>query len=99
MTATTVRSINDLKLTVMEKTALISLINQLYAEAGFSDVDIHDIKKQTGIPNEQLRGVISSLVKKGIIDIDEHVHNRTTFQIIYLSTDYYYLHPRWGAQN
>jgi len=83
---------HDLNLTALEKKVLETLINNLYAEPGFSDVDASDLSRDTLIPMDEIRGVISSLVKKGIIIVDD---NGAGYQIIYLDEDYYYLHPEW----
>lgn len=83
----------NLNLTELEKTFLDALIKELYAEAGFSDVDINDIASETGISTKILRGVQASLVKKGIIDVELCSDER--YWLIYLDRPYWYLHPRW----
>jgi hypothetical protein len=83
---------HNLSLTPLETTVLETFINNLYAEAGFSDVDAHDIANWTGIPTRSIRGVLSSLVQKDIIFIDG---NSAGFQIIYLNESHWFLHPRW----
>jgi hypothetical protein len=90
---------HNLSLTKLETTVLETLIDGLYAEPGFSDVDAHDIAKQTKISTKSIRGVLSSLVKKGIIWLDETSSFGTEKQyvIIYLSQDYWYLHPEWKS--
>ena len=62
---------HNLQLTNLETQVLENLINNLYAEPGFSDVDANDISRSTGIPMKSIRGVLSSLVKKGIIFLNE----------------------------
>ena len=83
---------HNLKLTELEEKVLSSLISLLYAEAGFSDVDAKDLSEDTDIPTSSIRGVLSSLVQKDIIEIDD---NGAGFHIIYLKTSYWYLHPQW----
>ncbi|MFO0089343.1 MAG: hypothetical protein ACK518_00770, partial [bacterium] len=86
-------SIQRLNLTDMEKQCLQSLINGLYAEAGFSDVDATDISEWTGISIKSVRGVLANLVKKGLITIED---NGAGYQIIYLRPEWYNLHSqRW----
>ena len=80
-------------LTALEQSTLQSLIRGLYAEPGFSDVDAHDLSRATGIATRSLRGVLSSLVQKGYISIDEA--NDAGYVIIYLNESKYYLHPEW----
>lgn len=79
-------------LTELEKKVLESLIGNLYAEPYFSDVDAKDISEYTDIPTKSVRGVLSSLVKKDYIWIDD---NGAGFQIIYLKINRWYLHPEW----
>ena len=81
--------IKKLGLTEMESQCLQSLIDGLYAEAGFSDVDAKDIAEWTKIPIRQVRGVLANLVKKGIVEIDDP---GCGFQIIYLKPEWYQLH-------
>jgi|11_taG_2_1085331.scaffolds.fasta_scaffold172163_1 DNA-binding MarR family transcriptional regulator len=69
-------------LTVNEAKTLESLINSMYAEYNFSDVDINDISKFTNIPTKKLRGIISSLVKKDLVEKEE---NDSGFVILYLT--------------
>jgi hypothetical protein len=82
----------ELSLTSLETAALKAIIEGLYAEPGFSDLDAKDISIYTGISMSSLRGVLSSLVKKGIIQIDD---NDAGYQIIYLNENYWHLHPHW----
>ena len=85
-----------IKLTQLEAQVLKSLINGLYAEAGFSDVDAKDIAEWINTPIKSVRGAVGSLVKKGIIQIDETDNfGEEQFQIIYLNSNHYYLHPEW----
>ena len=79
-------------LTTLEQTVLAAFINGLYAEAGFSDVDAHDLTRATGIPTRSIRGILSSLIKKDYIWIDG---NDSGYQIIYLCESRYHLHPKW----
>jgi sugar-specific transcriptional regulator TrmB len=81
-------------LTAMEEKALSALIEGLYAEPGFSDVDANDLSQWTGIPTRNIRGVISSLIKKGYITIDDSCGNGI-YQLIYLNENKWYLHPEW----
>jgi hypothetical protein len=78
--------------TELEKLTLDSLIDGLYAEAGFSDVDANDLAEWTGIPTKTIRGTLASLVKKGTVWIEG---NDSGYQIIYLSISAWGLHPRW----
>jgi DNA-binding MarR family transcriptional regulator len=90
-------TINELNLTELETLSLECLIEGLYAEPGFSDMDARDIASRTGRDIKSVRGALASLVKKDIITID--VANDSGYKIIYLNTDYYHLHPNpeWQA--
>ena len=92
---------NNLNLTELENQVLESLIHQLYAEPGFSDVDANDISSLTGIPTRKIRGVLSSLVKKGIVHLEETdtYGAEKQYVIIYLNQNYWYLHPQWKNEN
>jgi hypothetical protein len=79
-------------LTALEEKVLSALIDGLYAEPGFSDVDANDLAAWTKIPTRNIRGVISSLIKKDYINIDDP---GTGYQIIYLNYNRWYLHPQW----
>jgi len=87
-----------IELTQLEAQVLKSLISGLYAEAGFSDVDAKDIAEWINTPIKSVRGALGSLVKKGIVQIEETDKWNsadTTYMIIYLNPDHYYLHPEW----
>jgi DNA-binding MarR family transcriptional regulator len=89
--------IETLGLTPLETQALEALIDGLYAEPGFSDVDANDIAAETGIPTKTLRGVLSSLVKRGIITmVPTNTYGAAEqYVIIYLCEAYWGLHPEW----
>lgn len=82
-------------LTAMETQVMESLISLLYAEAFFSDVDAKDLSQDTGIPTSKIRGVLSSLVQKGYVYIDDP---GAGFQIVYLCKNKFYLHPEWSKE-
>ena len=84
-------------LTKLEATVLESLISSLYAEPGFSDVDAHDLARHTKISTRSIRGVLSSLIKKGYITIDDSCGNGI-YQLIYLNENKWYLHPEWKEE-
>jgi len=81
-----------IELTQLEAQVLKNLIDNLYAEAGFSDVDARDIADNIKVNIKSVRGALGSLVKKGIINIED---NGAGFEIIYLNSNHYYLHPEW----
>ena len=73
-----------------------AVIGGLYAEPGFSDVDVNDLSKELEISTKVLRGVLGSLVKKGIVSVDE---NGGGYDIIYMRESYWYLvNEEWAAE-
>ena len=78
--------------TDLEEKVLKFFIDGLYAEPGFSDISPKDISKNTGIEMKVLRGVLASLVKKGVIFIEEN----QGYDIVYLEESFYHLHPEWS---
>ena len=83
-------TINELNLTELETKTLTTFIGGLYAEPGFSDVDVNDLSSELGISTKVLRGALGSLVKKDIVFVDE---NNSGYDIIYLNK------PYWGLVN
>jgi len=88
----------QINLTDLEQKLLTELIGSLYAEEGFSDVDAKDLAHGTGINIKIVRGALGSLVKKGIVSIEQTDNwgAEEQFQLIYLNEDYWHMHPRWG---
>ena len=85
----------ELNLTELESLTLTAFIRGLYAEPGFSDVDVNDLSSVLGIPTKVLRGVLGSLVKKGIISIE----NNGGYDIIHMREMYWYLvNEEWAAE-
>jgi hypothetical protein len=86
----------ELNLTELESKTLNAFIRGLYAEPGFSDVDVNDLSSILEIPTKVLRGVLGSLVKKGIISIEE---NGGGYDIIYMREKYWYLvNEEWASE-
>ena len=79
---------NELNLTELESLTLNAFIRGLYAEPGFSDVDVNDLSKELEISTKVLRGVLGSLVKKNIVSIEE---NGGGYDIIHMREKYWYL--------
>lgn len=87
---------NELNLTELESLTLTTFIGGLYAEPGFSDVDVNDLSKELSIPTKVLRGVLGSLVKKGIVSIEE---NGGGYDIIHMREKYWYLvNEDWASE-
>jgi hypothetical protein len=60
-----------IKVTKLEKQVLEALADGMYAELGFSDMGLPELREETGLTNKVLRGIASSLIKKGLISIDD----------------------------
>jgi len=90
--------------TSKEKEVLNAIIAGLYAEPGFSDVSADDLVTDE-LNIHAIGGVIASLEKKGVVDIEElsprtgHIglgaHGEGV-TIIYLNEEFYHLHPEWA---
>jgi len=90
---------NKTEFTQLEEQVLNALIENLYAEPGFSDVDANDLAEATGIPTKQVRGVLSSLIKKGVVTLDRTDNwGAENYVIVYLNEAYWYLHPEWKSE-
>ena len=88
-----------IQVTKLEKQVLESLAGGMYAELGYSDVGIDDIAQDTGLDRKVIRGVASSLIKKGLITIDdrepEGYKNQMDMHIWYLTSETQGLVERW----
>jgi len=58
-------------LTELEKQVLQCIADCMYAEWGFSDIGATDVARETGIETKVVRGVISSLVKKKLVQVED----------------------------
>lgn len=85
-------------LTEKEKIVLESIVDNLYAEYGFTDIDIDDIEVNTELKPKIARGVIGSLVKKGVINVYEHDANFQKQEFYIITDDFLFLHPEWEAE-
>jgi predicted transcriptional regulator len=92
-------------LTEMEKQVLKSLESLMYAEYNFSDVGATDLSNDTGIEMKSIRGVLSSLSKKGLVNIESREDNfgfrkndPSWEAIVYLAGDAEGLHEEWQEE-
>ena len=94
--------------TKLETKVLQALIDGLYAEPGFSDVDAKDLSVATGIGIQTVGGVLTALTKKDILFVEElsprtgHLglgENGEGVSIIYLTEKGEKFHPRWAEEN
>ena len=95
-------------LTELEKQVLQTIADAMYAEWGFSDVGATDIARETKIDIKSLRGVLSSLVKKSLISIDDNcvgnvkgllANNPSWEPIIYLDNEAQGLVAEWVEES
>lgn len=90
-----------INVTPLEKRVLEALASEMYAELGFSDVGLQEVCEIAGIHPRIARGVASSLIKKGLLDIDTREyewginHNDANTHIWYLHGDAIGLVPAW----
>ena len=84
------QTLNDLNLTELENQVLTAFITALDKEPFFSDVIASDLAKITNVDIKQVRGVVGSLAKKGIMWVEDA--NEGGYKIIYLQPDFFYLH-------
>ena len=90
-----------IEVTELEKQVLEALAAEMYAEAGFSDAGLDELTRATGLGPTRLRGVASSLIQKGLLDIDRREDemdinsNDTSMHIWYLQGDAWGLVPHW----
>lgn len=83
-------------ITTLEYLFITTLIDQLYAEEGFSDVDIIDMAREMALTLPECKGVLGSLTKKGLVHTyDEYRCAVNNSPIIYLADGLYHLHPTW----
>ncbi len=83
-----------IKVTELEMKFVTTLIDSLYAEAGFSDVGIDEIAQIMKVACPVAKGVMGSLVKKGIVDAGDD-----EFPVVNLHTRVYHLHKRWWEES
>ncbi len=89
-------NISELNLTELESKTLSTFIDCLYAEPGYSDVDVKDISECTNIPTKSIRGALGSLVKKGIVTVNP---NDSGYDIIDLNVNYWHLvNESWAEE-
>lgn len=91
----------SVNLTELETKFMEAFIGDLYAEPGFSDINLKDMVKATGIPMRRIKGVLGSLVNKGIVwtmsDVELGIpRSEGVGEIIYLSSNYENLHSEWA---
>lgn len=80
--------------TDLEFRVLTNLIENLYAEPGFSDIGCQEIADNLSLPVNTVKGVVGNLVKKGVVSVGDD----DFADIIYLENDYYHLHPEWWSE-
>ena len=100
--------LKELGLTKMETAVMEAFLPTLFeGELEYSETTVKDLTEMTGIEMKQMRGVLGSLVKKGIINCDHSAwqeekasrkiegNKRKTQKKVYveLREKFFYLHP------
>ena len=82
-----------LKLTALEADTLQEVIDNsdvcAVEQSNYSNVGVKDLANLTSISIKQMRGVVSSLIKKGFVYLDDVDGDGT--ELVYLDNDYLYL--------
>lgn len=82
-----------LKLTALETNTVKEIIDNsdicTVEGSNFSNVGVKDLAKLTSIDIKQMRGVVSSLIKKGMVYIEDVDGDGT--ELVYLENDFLYL--------
>lgn len=78
-------------LTQLETTTVKELIKNLdiNGDSIFSNVETNDLSEFTGIEINKMRGVVGSLIKKGIVYIEDFDGDGT--ELLYIENEYFYL--------
>ncbi len=93
------KTLNQSNLTEMERKALKVIIKKLYAEADFSDLVAEDLQAPLGLEKKRsLSGVISSLSKKGYIELEDYNEGYGKFEFIHLSEAGMRFHPEHSQE-
>jgi hypothetical protein len=93
-----------IKVTQLEKQVLQALADEMYAECGYSDAGLGEVVKGSGLSVNVVRGVQSSLIKKGLIDVWDRVgdcgvnHSDPYTHIWYLTEHTKGLVPSWVSK-
>jgi len=78
-----------IKVTQLEKKVLEALAESMYAEYNYSDAGLEEVINITGLPSKVIRGVVSSLTKKQLVEVDyresEGYKNKPAMHIWYLT--------------
>lgn len=91
----TTKKVYDLKLTELESLVLIRLVFMLDKEPYFTDTTHNDLANSLVKPINTIKGVVTSLVKKKIVFVDED-YDRPS--LITLEPDFFYIHPNWSGK-
>tara|TARA_R110000822_G_scaffold145919_11_gene284867 strand:- start:377 stop:631 length:255 start_codon:yes stop_codon:yes gene_type:complete len=80
-----------LVLTELEQITLEQIVDNTDISEGsiFSNVDLKSLSEWTSIETKKLRGVISSLIKKGLVYLDDVDGDGT--ELVYLEDEFFYL--------
>ena len=81
-------------LTELETKVLTTLADSMYAELGYSDYGFTELSEELEISKKILRGVVASLVKKGLASVETN-NGFEKVDVIYLEGDAQGLVKHW----
>ena len=87
------KNLKELGLTENEQEFVETVIDGLYAEAGFTDVSLMDVKREMGVSLVSARGTLGALCKKGVLMTEEFEVCGERYTLIKLDYSHYCLHP------
>lgn len=91
-----------IEITLLENLVLICLGNSMYAELGFSDTGFEDLLLSSNLEKNVLKGVIGSLIKKGLIAEDrreDEGYKRDSWMwVYYLTKDTQWFAKKWRSE-
>lgn len=85
-----------IEVTKLEEKVIRAIANAMYGELGFSDVYASDIADEINISIKRVRGVVSSLIKKNLLHVDDNEMFKIENEyVLYLDDSLYGLVPHW----
>lgn len=95
-----VNEVQVINVTSKENLVLKHLIDGLYAEAGFSDIDCNDLAKSTKLSVSVVKGIIGSLTKKELVWTEKtNTFGAKQYDLVYLAPLAWGLHPTWKEES
>jgi len=80
--------------TLQEIDAINALVDSLYGDPGFSDVNVLDVACRLDVCYEDARSLLSSLQAKGVVFF-EKTDVSSAYDVVHLAPEWWHLHPEW----